>query len=95
MNERERIKESLNKIAVDGQTVKRLRESEDWKVVYDALVTDIERNMKEMLDPVTTSQRYYELRAEVNAVQRLLTNLDNKVQRGDTAIKQKRELEEV
>ena len=83
----QRIK-SLHKLALQGTHIKRLQESDEWSAEVEALEESVGKNINELLDPATTSQRYYELRAEINSVKKLMELLDARKARGEVANKQ-------
>ncbi len=93
MNKEDRIRQ-LNEIAMKGTRIARLRESDEWGATVDAVMQDVEANLNEILEPSTSSQRYYELRAEINAVKKLFDIMATKQARAQIAAKQKRQLEE-
>ncbi len=94
MDYKERRIESLHKLALQGTNIRNLQESNEWAEVVEALEESVGGNISELLEPTTTSQRYYELRAEINSVKKLLELLDARKARGEVANKQISKLRE-
>lgn len=94
MDYKEKRIQSLNKLALQGVNITRLQESEEWSTVVEALEESVGVNLAELLEPTTTSQRYYELRAEINSVKKLLELLEARKARGNVAGQQISKLRE-
>ena len=78
MDFKEKRIRQLTGIAMRGRNISNLLESDDWKEAVEASQELMDKDMMEILDPTTTSQRYYELRAEINAFSKLLAFLDSR-----------------
>lgn len=93
MDKEKRIRQ-LNELAIKGEAIGRLRELDEWGAVVDAIMQEVESKIEQILDPETSSQRYYELRAEINSYRRLINLMDAKQAKGRVAAKQKVQLQE-